>query len=71
MTLAPPPIIKGQFGLTEGFGTDPFQVWYNVFAALEMHLAATDPLHLVVAEMRQVTLHAFRNGGAGRPLLPF
>jgi hypothetical protein len=26
-------IIKGQFGLPESFGTDPFQVWYNVLAA--------------------------------------
>jgi|SRR5271166_1195146 len=33
MTLAPPPIIKGQFGLPESFGTDPCHVWYNVLAA--------------------------------------
>src|SRR5271157_1281356 len=26
-------IIKGQFGLPESFGTDPFHVWYNVLAA--------------------------------------
>jgi len=26
-------IIKGQFGLPDGFGTEPFQVWYNVLAA--------------------------------------
>ena len=26
-------IIKGQFGLPESFGTDPFQVWHNVLAA--------------------------------------
>ncbi len=26
-------IIKGQFGLPESFGTNPFQVWYNVLAA--------------------------------------
>ena len=26
-------IIKGQFGLPESFGPDPFQVWYNVLAA--------------------------------------
>jgi hypothetical protein len=27
-------IIKGQFGLPESFGTDPFHVWYNVLATL-------------------------------------
>ena len=26
-------IIKGQFGLPDSFGTEPFQVWYNVLAA--------------------------------------
>jgi len=26
-------IIKGQFGLPESFGTDPFHLWYNVLAA--------------------------------------
>jgi transposase-like protein len=26
-------IIKGQFGLPESFGTDPFHVWYTVLAA--------------------------------------
>jgi transposase-like protein len=26
-------IIKGQFGLPESFGTEPFHVWYNVLAA--------------------------------------
>jgi hypothetical protein len=26
-------IIKGQFGLAESFGTEPFYVWYNVRAA--------------------------------------
>jgi transposase-like protein len=26
-------IIKGQFGLPDRFGTEPFQVWYNVLAA--------------------------------------
>ena len=26
-------IIKGQFGLPESFGTEPFQVWDNVLAA--------------------------------------
>jgi len=26
-------IIKGQFGLPESFGTDPFHVWFNVLAA--------------------------------------
>jgi transposase-like protein len=26
-------IIKGQFGLPESLGTDPFHVWYNVLAA--------------------------------------
>jgi hypothetical protein len=25
--------IKGQFGLPESFGTNPFHVWYNVLAA--------------------------------------
>jgi hypothetical protein len=27
-------IIKGQFGLPESFGTDPFHVWYNVLAGV-------------------------------------
>ena len=26
-------IIKGQFGLPESFGTDSFQVWYNMLAS--------------------------------------
>jgi hypothetical protein len=26
-------IIKGQFGLPDSFGTEPFQVWYNVLVA--------------------------------------
>jgi hypothetical protein len=26
-------IIKGQFGIPQSFGTDPFQVWYNMLAA--------------------------------------
>jgi putative transposase len=26
-------IIKGQFDVPEGFGNDPFAVWYNVLAA--------------------------------------
>jgi hypothetical protein len=41
--------IKAQFGLLESFGTDPFQVWYNVRAASGMHLSATDSFRPFVA----------------------